>query len=352
MTETLRDPSRITAGWLTDRLRARGWLADVRVKTVEFGSSYRTTPSILTPLRLTYSGDAGAAAPERLLLKIPRRQFLPVDDREVVFYDSVAPGLSPSPAVRCLDAAHDRETGSCHLLLEDLSATHLQLGWLETPEPAHARGIVDALALLHAQCWEGPRAVALSALPEEELHSELGGVDRRFPRFVARTSEALSPAVREIFERVLEAWPNRFGRRISGGRAVTLIHADAHNRNLLLPRRPAADRVCLIDLQAFRPWLGVQDLAYNLTLFWHPDERRRQEVDLLKRYHDRLAELGIEDYPWEDLWYDYRLSVMTCLHVPWIHGGDPGSAWLWRPQLERAMNAFRDLKCFELLPGP
>jgi hypothetical protein len=62
----------------------------------------------------------------------------------------------------------------------------------------------------------------------------------------------------------------------------------------------------------------------------------------------RLVACGVEDFTRDALLIDYRLSVMRCLYVPAIHGGNLDTAWLWWPQLQNVMAAFEDLDCAEL----
>jgi hypothetical protein len=82
--------------------------------------------------------------------------------------------------------------------------------------------------------------------------------------------------------------------------------------------------------------------------WWYSERRRSLEKDLLRQYLNRLHEQGIKDYNWEQLWYDYRLSVIESLYVPALSGGGEDK-YNWYPQLEKATSAFEDLDCAELL---
>ena len=79
------------------------------------------------------------------------------------------------------------------------------------------------------------------------------------------------------------------------------------------------------------------------------------EQDLVRRYHHRLLECGVTSYGWNACWRDYRLFAMRNLLVPlwaWAHARRMGRLWgfpRWM-QLEKAMLAFQDLDCAELLP--
>ncbi len=76
---------------------------------------------------------------------------------------------------------------------------------------------------------------------------------------------------------------------------------------------------------------------------------------MLARYHGALLRLGIDDYGWQDLWNDYRLSVVQSVYVAveWcvLQRDRDRMRWLWTEELRRAMSAFEDLRCQELWTG-
>lgn len=86
-----------------------------------------------------------------------------------------------------------------------------------------------------------------------------------------------------------------------------------------------------------------------LALQWFPERRRRLERALLKRYLARLRAGGVSGYDRVALLRDYRLSVVWLLVKVarcWAEGW-PNEIW-WG-HLERAMLAYDDLDCRELL---
>lgn len=91
--------------------------------------------------------------------------------------------------------------------------------------------------------------------------------------------------------------------------------------------------------------VGAHDLAYMMALYWFPATRARWERPLLRRYHERLLEHGVADYPWEDLWEDYRLGVLRqCFEAVWGWSARQNSA-IWWNHLERVTLAIRDRRC-------
>ena len=88
-----------------------------------------------------------------------------------------------------------------------------------------------------------------------------------------------------------------------------------------------------------------------MALDWESDIRRRLEAPILQRYHTQLLARGVEDYPWDQLWYDYRLSIPLCVTVAaeYCRGGvNAHTAPTWLPMLLRALTTCDDLACAEL----
>lgn len=123
---------------------------------------------------------------------------------------------------------------------------------------------------------------------------------------------------------------------------------DASSGEKSRPCRPNRQRH-LVDWQQWGVSAGPHDVAYMIALFWYPERRQRMERDLLRRYHRRLLEGGVTGYGWDDCWRDYRLFAIRNLLVPlwaWVYGHWGFHRWM---QVEKAMLAFQDLECEELL---
>jgi thiamine kinase-like enzyme len=151
-----------------------------------------------------------------------------------------------------------------------------------------------------------------------------------------------------MIERVINSFPRPWVR-LSSARGLTLTHGDAHTWNFLFPRAPDARRVYLIDWQLWHPHVGARDLAFMMTIFWYPERRARMELPLLRRYHEKLIEGGVRGYRWEDCWDDYRRSAVRNIFIPLIQRSRDMGAWYWWSNFERAMLAFEDLRCAELI---
>jgi hypothetical protein len=347
---SVSDADQVTPGWLTDVLRTHGSLHRGSVTGVHIVGSFEPPPSLMTRLEVTYSADS-PGLPSRLLLKIPKAERLPASNREVVFYRDIAPAMDPSPAVRCLDAAYDADTGAYHLLIEDTSETRRAMPWPCPFYRAHAEGAIDALAKLHATYWDDPRVGVEfgDVLTPEHIRVEWATRSEQLPDFLGRLADWITPEWRSAYERVFDVFPEPLIDRIESGGHLTLIHGDTHAANFLVPHDPNSRDVRIIDWMTYHRSFGVRDVAYLMTKWWRPRVRRMMERDLVERYHARLVEHGVSEYDLDTCWRDYRLTVIeTVLHtvaipIPW------DIAWLWYPAFEQTMSAFEDLDCMALL---
>jgi hypothetical protein len=355
MHEPINSSEQVTPEWLTETLRRNGFLEQGQVKGVAVRATHTHPVSIVSHLAVTYATGAPPDVPTRLFLKVSNPDFEPAAPRarppeEIEFYNSVAPRMPAAPVPRCFDAAYSQTTGRAHLLLEDLSATHYHPPLPLADMLAECELATDCLARVHAFWWEHDqlgRGVGrlLSAAAVEELARAAA---TNFTRFASAHGERLSTSERRLFERVVAVFPRPWAR-LTEAKGLTVTHGDAHQWNFLFPRAPHDGRAYLIDWQLWHVHIGPRDLAYMLMLWCAPERRVRMEQTLLRRYHEALLAGGVEGYSWADCWKDYRWSAVRTIFIPLWHWAKGRPETLWGPQLARALRAFADLRCDELL---
>ena len=181
---------------LTDALRRSGALGEARVCDVAVASSRPTLLSQITRLRLTYDG-AAAGAPSTVILKtgLPDRAGAQWNGgrQEVAFYTQVASAMSARLAPRCFEAHWDADTNAWHLLLEDLTDTHvIATKWPLPPTMEQCESILRALARLHAEWWDDPRlGVSVGTwLDADAMDQQLQRLADRFELFTDRLGTA------------------------------------------------------------------------------------------------------------------------------------------------------------------
>jgi hypothetical protein len=346
----------VTPAWLTNVLRENGYLDRGEVVSVRPAnvSSLAGGPGFSPGniLEVAYSDGAPPSAPSRLYVKAEQgTTHEGAGRREIEFYASIAIGMPDPPAVPCYDAAYEPQSGAYHLLLADVSQSHWTIE-SEAPAPkADTEQMIDTLARLHAHWWGHSRLHHIGLVDADLVSSQ---VDLPFSEWVDYLGDRLSVERRRIYEQVLASLPGLLEQRLAHGETLTIVHDDAHVWNFLLPHDPTRDRVYLVDWEQWGVSAGPHDVAYMLTLFWYPERRARMERDLVRRYHDRLVEHGVTGYDWDACWYDYRLFAARHLLVPlwaWTWAQRLGRRWgfhRWM-QLEKALLAFEDLGCAEIL---
>lgn len=354
MAEPMTNSEQVRPEWLTETLRRNGLLARGHVTDVRIKATHTHPVSIVSHLAVTYAPGTSPGAPTQLFLKISNPDFEPAAPRErapeeIEFYTEVAPRMPDAPLPRCFDAAFSPTTGRAHLLLEDLSATHYHPPLPLAATFAEYELATDCLAQVHAYWWEHQQLGCgvgrlLSAMQVDELARSAAA---NFNRFVATHGAHLSTEQRRLFAQAIAVFPRPWVR-LTDARGLTVTHGDAHLWNFLFPR-VAGGCVYLFDWQLWHVHIGPRDLAYMLILWCAPERRAQMEQTLLRRYHQALLAGGVRGYSWDACWQDYRWSAVRTIFIPLWHWARGRAETLWGPQLARALRAFTELNCNELL---
>jgi hypothetical protein len=362
----------ITPAWLTAVLREAGVLTagSVHAITERPNDAFN---SIITHLAVTYSPDAPAAAPARLLLKRNLAAAWAVHDaeREVAFYRFVAPLMDDLPMlVRCYAATFDPARGASHILMDDCSETHIvpisreQVLALDgVPDTHHLDGIIDALARFHAFWWnhpalgEGVTAVHGWYDSRAAYDTFVEEVAANWERFIAAEAGSFPDELRALYADALtllpSLWERSFARRVATCANLTMSNGDSYFAQFLCPKLPGAGQTFIIDFQNPKADFAALDLVYLFATFWTPEQRREggREERLLRRYLARLHASGVVGFGWDDLMTDYRLMIVLMIFFPLWDRVNGSRREYWWPKMQCLTGAYRDLDCHALL-GP
>jgi|GEM_PF-445545 len=358
MAEPLEQITQLTPNWLTERLRTNGHLTlPEEVVDIQTESSVNrsATGATVSRFKARYSPHV-KNMPERFFLKTGDKESgLP---REVQIHFSLFPRMDSPPTVPCFDGLANLEGGgSGHILFQDVSHSHYHGdGPLAPTFKDDCERVVDALAHVHAYWWDhsllGQFVAGLEiALPDENsilFGQNADGYGRTLAKVIDKVGDRLTIRMRRTYERALSSFPLKDLKghsRLTQGNGLTLIHGDLQYENIFLPRDPTRDNVYLIDWGYCAVRVGTDDLA-SLGLHGFSAPETNLTRSLVKRYHDRLLENGVQNYTWEDCWHDYGLSTIRTLFVPlncvaWASTNEKVN-WCWR-NLERVFAAFDDL---------
>lgn len=349
----------VTPGWLTVVLSRGGALTHGTVTAfdVEPGrGNWSTNASLL----VRYAEGSQGDLPQRLFLKMVATDLKDgaFGPSEVTYYTRDYVDLPDAPLVRWYDAAYSAEQRCYHLLLDDLSQTHVTAA--DKPVTlGYGLALAEGLAVLHAWWWGAARLAQIGApLPTpkqirtfvQKVEPGIGYLLDLLPQSSEETKPHWPDAIRTLFAK----HPQSMIHRTQRTNGFTLVHSDVGEQNVLVPRH--GDRpIYIIDRQPFAwsltTWLGVYDLAYTLVLDWDVETRRRLEMPVLRHYHDQLVKRGVSGYSWAMLLDDYRLCVAMGVYVAAENSRDGlDSPWVsaWLTMLRRSLIAIDDLNCHEL----
>jgi hypothetical protein len=298
-------PAAASPDRLTVALRKAGLLGQVCVRDVVVERSFDTLLSHIFRLQLHY--DDAVGGPEFLILKagLADRPGGPwkAGRQEVAFYSQVAAVMPDHLVPRCFDAHWDTETGAWHLLLEDLTESHLvATRWPLPPTLQQCEQIVRARARFHAAWWDDPRlGVTIGSWQDVATQDQqLQQFTENLAAFTARFSDRFSPERRDLYARLIDCAP-RLLMRYRSHRNMTIVQGDSHVWNCFLPRDGAKDHALLFDWDSWHVDVASDDLSYMMAVHWYPECRRQIERPLLDCYHAALQACGVKDYTRREL---------------------------------------------------
>jgi thiamine kinase-like enzyme len=357
--EVITSIDAVTPEWLTKVLRQSGALESGEVEGIDSQLAERDNSNVAS-LTVVYAAGSKGELPHKLFLKMVYGQ---VEDgsfgpSEVHYYARDYVGLEQSPIPRSYTAAHSKQLQRYHVLMDDLSATHMN-GFNKAPTLAYGLALAEGLAKLHAHWWgadrlrRGGESVPEAATIRRFIDIAKPGLQHILEYADNQLEPHWPAALLEIFE----AHPVAMVQRTQRSAGFTLIHGDVNPGNILVPLEGDSP-IYLIDRQPFdwslTTWLGAYDLSYAIVHWWETETRRNFEQAMLRRYHECLVAQGVDDYSFDQLYADYRLAAVMSVYVAteWCRRGiREDLVKYWRPMLHKSMQAFDDLECRALWAG-
>ncbi|MFN2537510.1 MAG: hypothetical protein ABR549_05075 [Mycobacteriales bacterium] len=244
---------------------------------------------------------------------------------ELGLYDRVAPFVDAT----VVGASRDRTSGTCVLLMRDVSPYLLPAGAVRFAA-ADQEAVLDAMAGLHAGMWGFTHREGLctpwqayGAFSPENLAPELArgtAIPTAVPlgwselaRVVPRTAEAALHLATE---------PDPLVRAL-GETPQTLVHSDWKGGNL--GRRPDG-RTILVDWAFPGAGAGCRDLAWYLAV--NCDRLPTSKDTAIRLYRDALERRGIETADWFERQLELAL-VGAFLQMGWCKSHDPAELAWW-----------------------
>ena len=333
--------SEVTAEWLTWALRDGNAIKTASVSSliVEVMGGEKGITGQLVRLQISYDRQE-ADAPRSLIAKFSaplpesRAQLHSMGfyERELRFYEQLA-AATPVRTPRCYFGHLDLESGFSILLLEDL-APAINGDSVRGCTLAEVRGVLQALALVHARWW---RSLNLGAMPWLRLKSMVAPdamaavFAEAWPSFLAKLSLPVTPAILGMGDWIEQELDHAAGV-LFVKEPRTLVHNDIQGDNLFFDRDGRL--VAVVDWQLTTCARGVVDVASLIRGQLDRELRRKHERDLLQAYHHALVEGGVSGYPLGECWEDYQLATVLeparLASAVGLHPGlqpHPGAFW-------------------------
>jgi hypothetical protein len=304
-------PEAVTPGWLSDVLARCGVDAQVR----DFTAKVIGTGQIGQSVKFTFDyARKDDDAPTSLVGKFPspgeesRNTGIALGNyvREVNFYRMLAPSALIS-LPKCYFTDVDPATSEFVLMMEDLSPAE-QGDQLKGCTLGQARLAVHEAANLAASHWGDASIEAYPWVSGTKAASNYGSADpgavvALWQGFCARYEARLDDECRMIGD-VLSANYPRYPGLYQGPKA--LAHNDFRPDNMMFASAQGGRPLTVLDWQSLSFGCAATDIAYFLGGSLPREVRRAREHELLVEYLERLKELGVRDYAFEQLWNDYR----------------------------------------------
>jgi hypothetical protein len=232
-------------------------------------------------------------------------------EAEIRFMNELDEGTSVrTPRVFLADIVSG--TAEFVVVMEDLG--HLTMGdQVVGVTVDQARDAVRTMADLHAGWWGRVQGPELDWVPSV-VHARIEGLAQMWPAlwagFAAKFAYILPDGGAAAGELIaINYWA--IMQKVSQW-TWTLLHQDYRVDNLFFDQDDHEHPVVVIDWQGLGRGPGIYDLCYFLGGSLTIDDRRAAERALVEVYHARLVERGVADYPFDQLWHDYRFGHLTC----------------------------------------
>ncbi len=310
-------PDAIDSNWLTTQLQANGFDVEVkgfkqtRIGTGQIGMCIRYDLEYKQKKDAPTSLVGKFASPDPLssATGVQLRNYI----KEVRFYQSLKDRLSIKTP-DCLFAEIEGEGPVFVLLLEDLAPAQ-QGDQLSGCDETVARAALAQLVGLHAPSWcdSSLRNIDWLGEPAPEPDDGVKGLyQSMLPGFLDRYGAHLTSDQIDIITKFGES-NNLPVQKLPD--PFSLIHIDYRLDNILIDSTTTPPEVAVVDWQSITLGNPLTDVAYFLGAGMLPEDRRRSEDLLVRRYHHDICSAIDRPFSWEDCWSNYRLSTFAGFSV-------------------------------------
>lgn len=316
----------ISADWLTQGLRARGFLQESSV--VDFGLTRIGKGlgflSCIGRLALDYD-HREQRAPDSVVVKIASDSaaFRSIGDelhafeREIRFYQDVAERIPAG--LPCLYFAVT-EAPDYAIVMEDLT-DYIAGDQIAGMHNAQVLATSRLLAGIQAHFWDNSALDSLSWMPDD--NGIVSQFSQYWPAFVQQLGDLIGADGVQVGEQAASNIHWLQAQMRCAPR--TIVHSDLRADNLLFGADNSENAVKILDWQLAVRSMGAFDIARLLGGSEPPGERRGHQFETLRAWYGALLERGVEHYSWDDAIYHFRIGALCCLAYPVKFHGEVSS---------------------------
>ena len=301
-----------------------GWLQEAMAPHLDGAVIQRFEPTVigvgegfmgqLARVSLTY--DCDTEAPASLIAKFAATREDTRDmaadqnlyEREIGFYRDIGQDVGV-PTCACYYLKYIPETNHFILLLEDLAPGEPSDQVIGTDKET-SREVIEQFARLHAKWWNDPR---LEELEWAKWIFKAVPMEQTLELFNQSHKEVLETGKFDLYpemKRLMPLLPPLFKFDLAPPYPFTLTHGDLRSDNIIKPSAEGG-RFAIIDWQLCGIGDPVQDIARWMVQSISIEDRRDTEEELLRLYHSRLCEYGVEGYSYGKFIQAYKTNLIA-----------------------------------------
>ena len=321
MSDFPRTFDEITPGWLTQVLHESGAINGERVDSFEstnIGDDQGLQGDVS---RISLTHDSAAPdAPESLVIKFSladdKRRVWQIQngnsEREVMFYSELAADVGMAvPSVYF--SQFDSDSGHMNIVQQDVGRFRA-VDQSDDCSFDDATTTLNSLAQMNSKWWNSDRLFDYPWLKNQSDSDQLQSNIDRYNERLEGCFEILGDFLPVGFESLARKYQSRIAEineTYSRG-AQTLVYGDYRTGNLVFDDSTTTEsRVIEFDWAGASRAKPTSDVFYFMSLNFGIESRRQNESQLMSSYHERLIDLGVGDYSFDEFMDDARLGLFN-----------------------------------------
>lgn len=344
----------ISKEWLTDVLKSNKKLGIDLITDIKINGIKERNVSLISFVDAFCKMLTGEQVLLKMVLKVYKHSALNkvCGESEIEFYRTVPPKMPANTFEHIYAFGYDERINSCFFVMKDLSNTHYsRIFSSQEYTKENLKLFVSETARFHTYWWDNPllgNGVGKFISQNQFNEYITNNLYEKYKYFYSCAKDDVSKERFMVYEKIIESSDILF-KRLDSKKNLTIVHGDLHLGNALFPYDESDKKLYLLDWDLWEINFGMKDIGYAISLNFYRHKRKEFETDLLKLYHQEIIESGINTYSWDDLLYDFKLSLILNMLAPVILCNENDTINVWWAWYIKSFMAFEDHKCMEFI---